>query len=184
MPIAACGGLLKNACFEPGFFYFSALSLADCKRQALQAAGQRLAVSRQKKCFMFGIDEQKTNGRNPIGLTAVRRCLLGAALLAGLGGCSGFGEQGISSALVTPGKYEFHSCQEIENSIQNRRARLIDLEKLMADASQGVGGGFVGAITYRPEYMQNRGEIAELVKTAQNKQCVIQRPLSSQRAVF
>ena len=134
---------------------------------------------------MFGIGEQETNSRQPAGRSAMRRCWLGAVLLtAGLSGCSGFGEEGVSSLLVTPGKYGFHSCQDIENGIRGRRGRQAELEKLMADASQGIAGEFVSAITYRSEYVQNRGEIAELIKTAQNKQCTIQSPLSSQRAVF
>jgi hypothetical protein len=138
-----------------------------------------------KRARMFGIEQQQTGGRQPTGQHAMRYCWLGAILLAaGLGGCSGFSEQSVSSMLVTPGKYEFHSCQDIENNIRGRRGRQADLEKLMADASHGVGGEFVSAITYRSEYVQNRGEIAELVKTAQNKQCTIQNPFSSQRAVF
>jgi hypothetical protein len=106
-------------------------------------------------------------------------------LAAGLGGCGGgFSQATVSSTMVTPGKYEFHSCQAIETDLRGRRARQAVLEQLMAKASEDAGGGVVSAITYRPEYLANQGEIAELIKTTANKNCTVQSPFSSGRAVF
>ena len=121
------------------------------------------------------------------GVSAARR-LLGAAgmalLTAIVSGCSGLSEQTVGSVLTSPGKYEFHDCQDIQSNIRNRRNRQAELERLMAQASQGFGGEFVSAIAYRSEYVKNRGEIDVLVRTADEKQCVTQSPWSSERAVF
>jgi hypothetical protein len=106
------------------------------------------------------------------------------ALCAGLSGCGSMGDEGISSALVAPGKYELNNCQDIENQMRSRRARVADLEQLMAKASEGAGGEFVSAIAYRSEYHQNRAELAELVRTAERKHCTSQSPWTSQRALF
>jgi hypothetical protein len=121
------------------------------------------------------------------GVSAVRRLLsaAGMALLAANAtGCSALSEQTVGSALTSPGKYEFHDCQDIQSNIRNRRNRQAELEKLMAQASQGFGGEFVSAIAYRSEYVKNRGDIDVLVRTAAEKQCVTQSPWSSERAVF
>ena len=121
------------------------------------------------------------------GVSAARR-LLGAAgmalLTAIVSGCSGLSEQTVGSVLTSPGKYEFHDCQDIQSNIRNRRNRQAELERLMAQASQGFGGEFVSAIAYRSEYVKNRGEIDVLLRTADEKQCVTQSPWSSERAVF
>ena len=131
---------------------------------------------------MFGVDDRNRRVR---GIVAARGLLVAAGVaLLGVGGCGGLGEQGASSVLVTPGKYDMHSCQDIENNIRNRRGREAELQRLMAQASGAVGGEFVNAIAYRSDYLQNRAEIEELVRTAANKQCTAQSPWSSQRAVF
>jgi hypothetical protein len=134
---------------------------------------------------MLGIRMQAFGGRRPIGSLAARRCVLGATVLACvLGGCSGLNMQSVPSAMVTPGKYEFHDCRAIETALKGRQARQVQLEKLMADASKETGGGIVSAMAYRPEYAANQGEIDELVRTTATKNCTEQSPFSSGRAVF
>jgi hypothetical protein len=109
----------------------------------------------------------------------------GAALLTvSLAGCGGMGEQTVSSALVTPGKYEFHSCRDIVNGIRGQRARQADLERVMAQSSQGFAGELVNVIAYRTEYAQTQGELAVLRKAAEDKQCATQSEWSSERALF
>ena len=110
--------------------------------------------------------------------------LLCAAGLALLTGCSGMSDVSVESVLVVPGKYNLHGCQEIETSLRNRRARDAELERLMAQASTGAGGEVVKLMVYRTDYLQNRGEIDELTRTAANKQCSIQSPWTSGRTIF
>jgi hypothetical protein len=105
-------------------------------------------------------------------------------LAVGLGGCSGMSDFSSSSVMVVPGKYNLHGCQEIEANIRSRRARDAELEKLMAQASTGAGGEVVNLMVYRTDYLQNRGELAELVRTAADKQCSIQSPWTSGRTIF
>lgn len=107
-----------------------------------------------------------------------------ALLTAGLSGCGGMSDFSASSVMIVPGKYNLHGCQEIEANIRNRRARDAELEKLMAQASTGAGGEVVNLMVYRADYLQNRGEIDELTRTAAGKQCSIQSPLTSQRTIF
>ena len=45
-----------------------------------------------------------------------------------------------------------------------------------------VGG--IALMVYRTDYLQNRGEIDELTRTAANKQCSIQSPWTSGRTIF
>ena len=109
----------------------------------------------------------------------------GAALLTiSLAGCGGMGEPTVSSALVTPGKYEFHSCRDIVNGIRGQRARQAELERVMAQSSQGFAGELVNVIAYRTEYAQAQGELAVLRKAAEDKQCATQSEWSSERALF
>ena len=107
-----------------------------------------------------------------------------ALLMAGLGGCSGMSEFSSSSVMVVPGKYNLQGCQEIESNIRGRRARDAELEKLMAQASTGAGGEIVNLMVYRTDYLQNRAELDELVRTAADKQCSIQSPWTSGRTIF
>lgn len=110
---------------------------------------------------------------------------LGAALLVlSVAACASVSEDSASSLLVTPGKYEFYSCQDITSRIQGARNRLNELEQLMARSSQGAGGSLVNAIAYQSDYTQVRGELSVLMKAAEEKRCVSESPWSSERAVF
>jgi hypothetical protein len=107
-----------------------------------------------------------------------------ALLAAGLGGCVGSFDQVMSSALVAPGKYSIYTCEYIERSIVTRKHRRDELEKLMAQSAQGPGGEFVNVFAYRTEYYQTRGELHELLKASDDKQCPAQSQWTSVRAVF
>jgi hypothetical protein len=109
---------------------------------------------------------------------------LGIACLAGLAGCASVGERSAASAFTSPGKYNVYTCQDIENSIAAVRFRQLELEQLMARASQGAGGEFVNTIAYRGEYAQGRGDLTELDKAKAEKQCASESKYSSGRAVF
>jgi hypothetical protein len=126
----------------------------------------------------------KFAGIETSGVRALWRTWAGALLAANLAACGVIGDDRMAAAFVTPGKYEFHSCRDIENGIKAQRGRQADLERLMAQSSQGFGGGLVNALAYRSDYMQSRGELAVLLKAAEDKHCAGQSPWSSERAVF
>lgn len=134
---------------------------------------------------MLGIRMQTPSGRRPIGFLAAWRCVLTATMLAcALGGCSGLNTHSATSAMITPGKYEFNDCPAIAVILRARQARQLALEKLMADASKEAGGGVVSVMAYRPEYASNQGDIDELIRATATKNCTAQSPFSSGRAVF
>jgi hypothetical protein len=109
----------------------------------------------------------------------------GAALMAlSVTACASVNEESVSSVFVTPGKYEFYTCQDITSRIQGTRNRLNELEQLMARSSQSAGGALVNAIAYRSDHTQTRGELSVLMKAAEDKRCVSESPWSSERAVF
>jgi hypothetical protein len=122
-----------------------------------------------------------------LGIACVRcwrRVAIAAALTAGLAGCGAISERTAASAFTSPGKYNVYTCQDIENAMAALRIRQVELEQLMARASQGAGGEFVNTIAYRGEYAQGRGDLTEMTKAKADKQCASESKFSSGRAVF
>ena len=112
------------------------------------------------------------------------RLAVGAILMAGLGGCGSISDRTAAAAFTSPGKYGVYTCEDVERTIAALRARQVELEQLMARASQGAGGEFVSTIAYRGEYAQGRGDLVELAKARADKQCIADSKYSSGRAVF
>ena len=93
-----------------------------------------------------------------------------AALAAlALSGCAS--EEAASRFLVAPDKYVLYSCPELATASQAILTRQRELEMLMAKAETGRGGQLASAMAYRPEYLQLRGEMDQLRKTAGEKNC-------------
>jgi len=109
-----------------------------------------------------------------------------AALLAALGliGCAGASNNFAGTMMVAPGAYSAYDCAQLENTERALRGRITELEQLMARASKGAGGDFVNAISYRSDYDYTRGQRAELMREAANKNCSAQSKWSSERSVF
>jgi hypothetical protein len=112
------------------------------------------------------------------------RAVAAVVLASGLAGCGTIGEGDTGSAVTSPGKYNMYTCQDIERNFLTLRARQVELEQLMARASQGVGGELVNTIAYRGEYSQKTGELSELARAKADKQCATESKFSSGRAVF
>ena len=87
-------------------------------------------------------------------------------------------------AFTQPGRYSIYNCPDIEQQLKAYQQRQVELEQLMARASQGAGGALVGTIAYKSEYLQVRGQINELHKAAADKSCALDSKWSSGRAVF
>jgi hypothetical protein len=96
------------------------------------------------------------NWTSRIEITAI------AALM--LSGCT---SETASRFLVEPDRYVLYSCKELAAQAQGNAARQHDLELLIAKA----GAGVASAMAYQPEYLQLRGEMTQLRKTAADKNC-------------
>jgi len=100
-------------------------------------------------------------------MTLTRFITLAAATL--LAGCSLSDEQA-GRILVSPDTYEFYQCDDIGRALKEREGRQKELEALMVKAGPGTGE-FVSDIAYKPEYLQVRGQIDQLHRTAAEKHC-------------
>jgi hypothetical protein len=72
-----------------------------------------------------------------------------------------------SSFLVAPGKYILFNCQQLDQAAKTNQKRIAELEALMAKS----GNEFANAVAYRPEYLQLRGEIADMRRESADKKC-------------
>jgi hypothetical protein len=91
------------------------------------------------------------------------------AAIAAASGCAS--EDTAGRFLVAPDKFVLYNCAQLNDAAQNNFARQQELEKLIAKAEQGSGGTIVSDMTYRPEYVQLRGEMNELRRTTAEKNC-------------
>ena len=84
-----------------------------------------------------------------------------------LSGCAS--EETASRFLVPPDKYVLYSCPELATAAQTNLTRMRELEALTAKA--GPNGRFASEVAYRPEYLQLRGEMDQMRKTAAERNC-------------
>jgi hypothetical protein len=89
-----------------------------------------------------------------------------AAMLGGTGAASA-DDEAISKFLVAPGKYILFNCQQLDVQAKANQKRIAELEALMAKS----GNEFANAVAYRPEYLQLRGEIADMRRESADKKC-------------
>ena len=69
--------------------------------------------------------------------------------------------------MVAPGRYVLFNCQQIAQQSKTNSERMHVLEGLMAKS----GSELANAVAYRPEYLQLRGEMDDLRRTAADKKC-------------
>ncbi len=114
-----------------------------------------------------------------------RRCVAILALVAGacLAGCAtpnGAPDDSMSSYLVSPGKYQLYSCPQMAALEPPLRAREGELVVLIAKAESGPGGAVAATLAYRADYLQTRGELAELGKASAAKNCPPPAPMAEE----
>jgi hypothetical protein len=113
------------------------------------------------------------------------RCGVVIVLLAAwLAGCGMLGDDTASRMMVTPRKYQFHNCKLLAAILIGQRTRVADLEKLSARAAQGPGGQMIASAAYRSEYLQTRGEIAEIEAMIAEKNCKSESDWRSDRSMY
>jgi hypothetical protein len=109
--------------------------------------------------------------RRPTGVAS--RLAFGAGGLLAAGLLSACSSAGLNTATVfaDPGKYEFHSCEQIAAQRKIMAAREQELKLLMDKAGQSTGGAVVNVIAYQADYVNAREELKVLDATARDKNC-------------
>lgn len=108
----------------------------------------------------------------------IRVLLVRAAMAAGvaltLAGCSTSGGSGGSIGgrlLVAPGKFDNYNCEQLALRAGGTIGRRKQLEGLMRKAGDSLDGQLVSIMAYQSEYTENAGDLAEMRRTAAEKNC-------------
>ena len=96
--------------------------------------------------------------------------LFSALVAAIVSGCTA-SDDTAARFLVAPDKYVLYNCPQLAEAAQANATRQRELEALMAKAGIDSAGRFVSGLSYRPEYVQLRGQMTELRKEAASKHC-------------
>ena len=96
--------------------------------------------------------------------------LLAALVATMLCGCA-TSDDTAARFLVAPDQYVLYNCPQLADTAQLNAKRQRELETLMAKADSDSAGRLVSSMSYRPEYLQLRGEMSELRKEAATKHC-------------
>ncbi|HEY0567763.1 MAG TPA: twin-arginine translocation pathway signal [Xanthobacteraceae bacterium] len=91
------------------------------------------------------------------------------ALVGLLCGCAG--SDTVGSLLVSPGKYDLYSCEQLAARLKPAATREKELRGLIAKAERDTSGVVVSALAYRTEYATARGDLRQIEETSQRKQC-------------
>ena len=70
-----------------------------------------------------------------------------------------------------PGKYEFHSCEQLVGPRKQWTAREQELRVLMERAEQGAGGALVNLLAYRADYVAATEELKLIEIASRAKNC-------------
>jgi hypothetical protein len=116
---------------------------------------------------------------------AARHCAFAAVMVVAgvlLASCS-TGSDSSFSLFVEPGKYEYYSCEQIAGQIKGLAVRRKELKSLMERADQSVGGGAVGFVAYKVDYVSVGEELDLLQATAHKKNCEQDKAWRSSTAI-
>ncbi len=70
-----------------------------------------------------------------------------------------------------PGKYEYHTCEQIMAAGRSNTEREVKLRQLIEKAEQGAGGALVSTVAYRGEYRTVVEELAVIDTVLRRKKC-------------
>jgi hypothetical protein len=100
----------------------------------------------------------------------MRACVL--ALTLGVAACSTSSQVDVM-LFADPGKYEYHTCEQILAAGRGAAAREVKLRELIQKAEQGgAGGNLVGMVAYRGEYRTVVEELAVIDTVSRRKNCL------------
>lgn len=113
------------------------------------------------------------------------RVAMGLSLIcaAVVGGC-GLVSENATSVFVAPGKFDHYNCEQLAEAGQELSERERELTELTVRAAQTQVGEFVGAVAYRTELMQARGQLKQIKEVAEQKNCALQSKWQSGRALW
>jgi hypothetical protein len=98
------------------------------------------------------------------------RLVGGFLAVAALAGCSSIGGDPLT-VFADPGKYQYHTCEQIAGQRKNWTSREQELKMLMDKAGQSAGGSVVNVLAYRADYVTASEELKVLENTARAKNC-------------
>jgi hypothetical protein len=101
-------------------------------------------------------------------------------LCSALAGCSTGSEMLVFS---DPGKYQYHSCEQLATTAKGVAVRREELAKLIERAEQGMAGVVVSTIAYKSEYTAIGQDLRLLESVARDKSCVIAPTWRSNTAI-
>jgi hypothetical protein len=107
--------------------------------------------------------------------------LLLPALLAGC--ASEISSPLMGGPFADPGKYEFHSCDQIAANRKSVVDKLEKLKLLMDKAESGTGGTVISVIAYKGDYIAAQDELKVIDATARDKKCKTPENWSSTSAI-
>jgi hypothetical protein len=108
--------------------------------------------------------ERIAEGRPPRSTILV--ALIAAAFLAGCGT-----SDNPLTLFADPGKYEYHSCEQIAGQKKTWSTREQELRQLMDKADQNAGGTVVNLLAYKADHVAASEELKVLENAARSKNC-------------
>jgi hypothetical protein len=93
-----------------------------------------------------------------------------ALTLFGVAACSTSSQVDVM-LFADPGKYEYHTCEQILEAHRTTADREVRLRQLIEKAEQSAGGGLVSTVAYRGEYRTVVEELAVIDGVSRRKKC-------------
>jgi hypothetical protein len=87
-----------------------------------------------------------------------------------LAGCSLSGDTPFT-LFADPGKYQYHSCEQINLQRKHWSTREQELKALMTQAERDAGGVIVNVLAYKADHVAASEELKVLEATARSKNC-------------
>lgn len=109
-----------------------------------------------------------THTHTPAARVAITGALVGAIAIA-CADCSLSSSAG--TYIVDPGRYSVLHCKDLVAQWTTLSAREQELRKLQDKASEGTGGAFIGAISYRADYEAVLADKKLVQQEANGKNC-------------
>ena len=100
----------------------------------------------------------------------VRASML-AAIVFGVAACSTSSNVNVM-LFADPGKYEYHTCEQILTAGNAVAAREAKLRELIQKAEQSAGGTLVGTLAYRGEHRTVVEELGVIDTVSRQKKCL------------
>ena len=115
-------------------------------------------------------------------VTGLMRASVFALILVGVTACSTSSQVDVM-LFADPGKYAYHTCEQIMEAHRTTAEREVKLRQLIEKAEQGAGGGLVSTVAYRGEYRTVVEELAVIEGVSRRKKCQTPRNWGSSHVI-